>query len=199
MEMIALVHPENGKLTGEIVTRKDLFEKKGWCRTTNVYILNSLGEVLCHQRSMKKERFPGVWFTHLGGHVGAEETYESNALKEVEEEAGIYIRKEDLIPWRTTRIDSHRIWIREFVTIINTPSSVLTPQPGEVECFEWQSVSDIVSNVQNFPELWHAGTHDFIKEYEYLRVALTAHSHKEHLEISEQLQTWGGTIPDLIM
>lgn len=198
MELIALVHPETGKPTGKIITRKELFEQKGWCRTTNVYVLNSRGDILCHQRSMEKERFPGVWFTHLGGHVGAEESYESNALKEIEEEAGICISQEDLIPWRTTRLDDHRIWIREYVTIINTPADLLIPQAGEVDRFEWQSVSDIIANTTNFPELWHAGTHDFLKEYEYLRVALTAHSHKAHLEVSEHIQTWGGTLGGLL-
>lgn len=195
MEMIATVHPHNGELTGKILTRKELYEQKHWCRTTNIFIFNSEGHVLCHQRSLGKEVFPGVWFTHSGGHVGADETFESNAMKELEEEAGIAISEDMLIPWRTTRKDSHRFWIREFVVVVDVAASDLVPQPGEVEQFQWLSIDDIINNQKNFPELWVAGTHDFITEYNCMRAILSAFAHKKHLsDVHHSLREWGGTL-----
>jgi 8-oxo-dGTP pyrophosphatase MutT (NUDIX family) len=36
--------------------------------------------------------------THFGGHVSGEETYDENAIKEVEEELGLNLNKEELLP-----------------------------------------------------------------------------------------------------
>ena len=166
MEELEIVHPETGVSLGSSLPRAEAIATGAWCRSTNVFVLNSKGEVLCHQRSLEKERMPGVWSTHLGGHVGKGETYETNALKEVEEEAGLSVKEEHIFSWRTTRIDSARLWVREFVTISDRAAHEFVPQPGEVQCFEWLSVDEILARAKAEPHMWCAGTHDFKTEYQ---------------------------------
>jgi isopentenyldiphosphate isomerase len=173
MEILEIVHEHSGEPTGAALPRKEAIEQKAWCRSTNVYVLNHAGEVLCHQRSLQKERLPGYWMTHLGGHVGQSETYETNAVKELEEEAGIIADPLHLISWRTTRKEESRLWMRDFVTLQDVALEDLVPQPGEVETFAWKTPQEIIKEAKHGGK-WKAGTHHFHTEYHCLRAVLSA-------------------------
>ena len=97
MENLELICSTTGEGLGIAVPRHAALRAQVWCRSTNIYVLNHKGEVLVHQRSMQKERMPGVWVTHLGGHVGEGENYETNALKELEEEVKRLIEENNFI------------------------------------------------------------------------------------------------------
>ncbi len=190
MEHLELICSTTGEGLGVAVPRHAALRAQVWCRSTNIYVLNHKGEILVHQRSMEKERMPGVWVTHLGGHVGEGETYESNALKELEEEAGIKVDEKQLVPWRTTRIDKARLWTREFVTVHDAEVDKLVAQPGEVDRFAWMSPEEILKASHAEPHMWQAGTHDFRNEYYCLRSAIiTAHS-LGAMEIPSHMGTW---------
>ncbi len=191
MEKLAIVHAHSGLPTGTVLTRKEVIENEACCMCTSVYVLNSKGEVLCHQRSLGKERFPGLWYTHVGGHVGHDETYHSNAVKEVEEEIGLKVNHAKIIPWRTTKNTESNFWVREFVTIIDVCIDELTPQPGEVEKFEWKTLEQIEEESAQDPHKWKAGTHDFRTEYFCMRSVLTAMDHKGIFEVPRDQQIWG--------
>lgn len=190
MEVLPIVHPETGEPVGRTLPRRDAIAEGAWCRSTNVYVLNSDGHVLCHRRSMRKERLPGVWTTHLGGHVALGETYESNALKELEEESGITVSPERLLAWRTTKIEEARLWAREFVTLTDLPVAALVPQPGEVEEFRWMPVEDIVRRKNADPDAWCAGTHDLAVEYQCMRAALHLANAIGAIPVPKGLHLW---------
>jgi isopentenyldiphosphate isomerase len=176
MEFVHAVRPDTGEPTGVRLPRHEAIARGVWCRSTNVFVLNARGEVLCHKRDLAKERLPGVWMTHLGGHVGVGETYETNARKELAEEAGVLLRPEELLAWRTTRMDGARLWVREFVAVVDAPADALVPQPGEVDAFAWMAPDAVIRASAEYPEEWCAGTHDFAVEYQCLRAAVTAAS-----------------------
>lgn len=190
MEKLEIVSPETGHPTGLCLPRNEAIQQRLWCRTTNIFVLNAKGEVLCHQRSLQKERLPGLWVTHLGGHVASDETYESNALKELAEEAGIVVEPRQMVHWRTTRLDSARLWMREFVVLCDVDADRLVPQPGEVERFAWRSPQQILKAKQIDPEGWCAGTHDFATEYMCLRAALNAADAVGAFQTPPQLYSW---------
>ncbi len=173
-EFIDLIHEHSGEPTGESLPRAEVLSKKMWCRTTNVYVLNRQGEVLCHQRSLNKERFPGAWSTHFGGHLGTGEDYQSNAIKELEEELGVKIPFTKVVPWRTIKYESQKIWVREFMTVYDGDISILKFQKEEVEQLKWFSIDEILKHSNNSAELWIAGMHDIQAEYQCLRAVLTA-------------------------
>jgi isopentenyldiphosphate isomerase len=190
MEQLEIVHEHNGQPTGEILPRNEALAREAWCRSTNVFIMNSRGEILCHKRSMQKERLPGAWYTHLGGHVGVGETCDSNALKEVMEEAGIEITADQLVKWRTTKADGPRLWMHDYVALIDAPVEAFTPQPGEVDEFRWVSFDEIIANKENYPDVWYPGYHGFKAEYECIRSALVAAHHLGAIEVPEELHGW---------
>lgn len=198
MEMLPVVCERTNVELGTL-PRAEALAQRAWCRSTNVFILNSRGDILCHQRSLQKERLPGGWVTHVGGHVGIGETYDSNALKELQEEAGIRVSPDRLIKWRTTKKEDARLWIAEYVLLHDAPVSALIPQPGEVERFEWKSLAEVVRHATEYPSLWYAGTHDIETEYECMRAALVAASHLGAHNLPEPLHAWhpGSLVPGI--
>ncbi|HTM68550.1 MAG TPA: NUDIX domain-containing protein [Candidatus Binatia bacterium] len=190
MEMLHIVHPETGEPVGRPMPRAEAIASGAWCRSTNVFVFNSQGHVLCHRRSPSKERLPGAWMTHLGGHVGAGETYETNARKELREEAGLFVGVAQLLPWRTTRIEHARLWAREFVTLADVGEDDLVPQPGEVEEFRWMTLDGVLRAADAAPEAWCAGTHDFRTEYLCMRAALNVGDAAGVLPLPDALRVW---------
>lgn len=189
MEALAIVHPQTNVPMG-VLPRAEAIAQGAWCRSTNVFVMNSKGEILCHQRSLQKERMPGVWSTHLGGHVGVDESYDTNAQKELAEESGIHLPTEALITWRTTKLDKAHLWVREYVVLVDKEIHELVPQPGEVDQFAWMSPEAIVNAAQEKPEMWCAGTHNFMVEYHCLRAALAVASTHGAVNSTQDLHTW---------
>lgn len=188
MEILQIVTSDSNTPAGTM-PRAEAIKNKAWCRSTNIFVVNSKGQILCHKRSEQKERFPGVWFTHLGGHVGHDESYESNALKELKEEAGIN-HHVNLIPWRTTKLPEQRLWVREFAALVDLDTCDLVAQPGEVDEFAWKSIHEIIDESNINPGKWKTGTHDIVSEYQCLRAVITAASSLGAIKNADPMHTW---------
>lgn len=180
-ELLQIVDEKTGDLIGKQVTRKEVIEQRLWCRSTNIFVMNSKGQILCHQRSLNKERYPGWWMTHFGGHVSGEESYDDNAIKEVHEEIGIEVKPEELLPWRTSRKEESRLWVRDYITIFDGDTSELTLQKSEIEQVKWFSPEQIFAELDNEDTEdgvgWKAGTHNFEQDYLCMRAVLTSALH----------------------
>ena len=176
--MLQVVDPNTGEPTGQSLPRKELYAQKLWCRTTNIFILNSRGEILCHQRPMGKEHFPGAWSTHFGGHVSGTETFKTSALTEIAEEIGLHINPFLLVAWRTSKKELSRVWIRDFITVYDGPLEALTLQEEEIKGIKWFTADQILEALdvegQDGAQSWMAGTHDFNADYQCMRAVLTA-------------------------
>ncbi|MAG08316.1 NUDIX hydrolase [Candidatus Woesearchaeota archaeon] len=57
-------------------------------RGTSIFVFNSKGEILVHKRTKTKDSFPGYYDLVNGGTVAFGESYEDNAVREIEEEIG---------------------------------------------------------------------------------------------------------------
>jgi isopentenyldiphosphate isomerase len=178
-EKLQIVDPITGEPTGECLSRSTVIKEKLWCRSTNIFILNSQGQILCNQRSLSKERFPGAWSTHFGGHVAEGESFKINALKELEEELGLTVNHFHIVPWRTSQKEISRLWIRDFITVYDDALEKLTIQQEEIEKIQWFTPEDIIAELKSEGEAetsrsWLAGTHDFRTDYQCMRAVLTA-------------------------
>jgi 16S rRNA (adenine1518-N6/adenine1519-N6)-dimethyltransferase len=69
--------------------RGEVHEKDLLHRATHVFVFNKRGDLLLQKRSGLKDRHPGVWDSSVSGHLDAGESYETAALRELEEEMGI--------------------------------------------------------------------------------------------------------------
>jgi len=58
-------------------------------RATYIMVFNPFGEILVQKRTTSKDIYPGMLEIAAGGVVSAGESYESSALRELEEETGI--------------------------------------------------------------------------------------------------------------
>ncbi len=58
-------------------------------RASYVIVTNSKGEILVQKRSDKKDLYPGYFDPTTGGVVTEHESYEDNAIRELQEELGI--------------------------------------------------------------------------------------------------------------
>jgi 8-oxo-dGTP pyrophosphatase MutT (NUDIX family) len=73
----------------DVVTRAEMRKRRLRHRAVFVLVRNSAGEVLIHKRSESKDLWPGWWDVAIGGVVGAGESYDAAAKRELLEEAGI--------------------------------------------------------------------------------------------------------------
>ena len=94
-ELVDIVN-ENNELLGIEKMKSEAHADGSWHRCVHVWIYNSRGEVLLQLRASEKLLYPDRWDLSAAGHVAANEEVELSALREVEEEIGIKIDKEDL-------------------------------------------------------------------------------------------------------
>ncbi len=189
-EHLDIVCEQSGTPLGYSLPRHEAITQGAWCQSTNVYVVNSAGKILCHQRSLEKERLPGGWSTHLGGHVGSGEDFLSNAQKELEEEAGVVMPASAFLPWRTSKLESARLWVMDIVVHCDAPIESLVPQKGEVEKFAWMTPQEIMSAYAQAPETWFAGTHHFPEDYACMRAVLAAAHHKGIIRPTRDIRKW---------
>src|SRR5262245_25726012 len=83
-------------------------------RATHVLVFNSRGEVFLQERSMKKDRQPGLWDSSASGHLNTGEDYDACAVRELKEEIGLCL---DAPPRRLFKLpaskdtDQEHVWI----------------------------------------------------------------------------------------
>jgi isopentenyldiphosphate isomerase len=87
-EEVVLVVDENNNPVGSRM-RKEVRAENLWHRASYIFVYNSDGEFYVQKRSMKKDYCPGYFDLANGGVMGADETDEENAKRELEEEIGI--------------------------------------------------------------------------------------------------------------
>jgi isopentenyldiphosphate isomerase len=85
-EMVHIVD-ENDKVI-DTVSRKEMREKNLRHRSTFILVFNSKEEILITKRTTSKDAYPGLYELTRGGTVESHETWEENALKELDEEIG---------------------------------------------------------------------------------------------------------------
>ena len=98
MEIFDIVD-EQGRPTGETVERSKAHAEGILHRTAHVWIMRikeGRPQVILQKRSPHKDSFPDCWDTSSAGHITASQSPVDSAVRELEEELGIRIRKEEL-------------------------------------------------------------------------------------------------------
>ncbi len=99
MEYLDLVD-EQGRPTGEIVSRTEAHAKKLPHRTSHVWLLrkkDGVLQILLQKRSDDKDAYPGCYDISSAGHIPAGQDYIPSALRELKEELGVEVAAQDLI------------------------------------------------------------------------------------------------------
>jgi len=94
-ELIDILDSE-GNLTGRSALKSEAHEKGLLHQTVHVWFYTSDGKILLQQRGKYKDTHPLLWDVSVAGHIGAGESIERAAVREVKEEIGLSISTEDL-------------------------------------------------------------------------------------------------------
>ena len=79
---------EDDRVVGR-VTRRQMREGRLWHRNIAVLCTTSRGDIYVHRRTATKDVFPSLYDMFVAGVVGADESYDAAALRELAEELGI--------------------------------------------------------------------------------------------------------------
>lgn len=135
----------------EIIDHKDRDDKNDIdiVRVSCLWIFNSNKDVLLAQRSLLKTRSAGKWGPAVAGTVEEGETYESNIIKESDEEIGLKIQEGELVLGKKEFFNKeHPYFGQMFYFKSDLPVSEFRPRPGEVEQVRWVSLDDLSAQLK---------------------------------------------------
>ncbi|MES2930687.1 MAG: NUDIX domain-containing protein [Patescibacteria group bacterium] len=132
-----------------------------------LWVFNEKNEVLIARRSKIKKHHPNLWGPSVAGSVEEGETYQSNILKEANEEIGL--RLDTVTAGPKIRVSSiHEYFTQWFFAKVSSQAQ-FTLQEGEVEEIKWIRVLDLENLYSKQPELFlpsFTRAISVIKEYE---------------------------------
>lgn len=85
----------DGQETGQKKARDAVHRDGDWHKSVHVWLFAD-GKFLLQKRKEDKESFPSMWDAACTGHVDAGETYLQGALRELKEELGLTVRRDQL-------------------------------------------------------------------------------------------------------
>lgn len=150
------IYDNDGCKTGIIKKRTDILKKGEYRLAAEVWIINSKCEILIQQRSSNKDILPNIWGSTTGCIISGEDKLDG-AIREVKEEIGISIAKNDLdFIRRIFRQDM--IWDIYFV-YEDVDLSKVVLQTEEVSAVKFVSIQEFrdmlsIGEIFEYPEIY---------------------------------------------
>ena len=138
-------HKERGTLV-----REDIY------RVSALWVTDSEGNILLAQRKLTKTHDPGKWGPAVAGTLDEGETYESNVIKEAEEEIGL----KDIAPIQGPRqriSGEYNFFDQWYMLTVDRPAEEFTIQEEEVEQVRWLSPGELRRELIDHPENYLEG------------------------------------------
>lgn len=131
-------------------------------RVSALIVYNSKNEVLLAQRKFTKRNNPGKWGPAVAGTNDEGETYESNIIKEAEEEIGLIgFDMKKRIKERVNEGKSNYFGLG-FETVVNRDISEFKIQEKEVEQIKWFNREEVLDLIKDNSEEFIQNIRDFI-------------------------------------
>ena len=146
---------KKGESTGETCLKSEAHKKGIYHASAHIWIFDNDKNVLIQKRAANKDTFPNLWDISVAGHISAGEAPLTSALREVEEEIGMIISKEQLhfigtskksVQHHANLIDNelHYIYVCEIAFNINS----LKIQKEEVSALQSIHLNDLIEKVK---------------------------------------------------
>jgi len=142
---------ENDCVVGQ-ASRSDVHRKKLLHRAVHILVADARGNVVLQKRSMAKDTCPGLLSTSCAGHVGAGETYDAAAVRELGEELGVPADVARTMKFLFKMRPSAEIgW--EFVQVYKLDgfAGSLVPAPAEIDALFAFSPEEIDEKISRVP------------------------------------------------
>jgi isopentenyl-diphosphate Delta-isomerase len=116
-------------------------------RAVHVFVFNSRGQLLVQRRSASKDEFPLTYTSSASGHVGAGETYDECAPRELKEEIGLESPLEFLVKFPATPGTAN-----EHTALFRTVTDAApTPDEDEVASLTYFGLDELRALLQTDP------------------------------------------------
>lgn len=147
------------------VRDRDSLSKDDTYRVSALWITNSMGQYLLAQRAMTKKKYPGRWGPAVAGTVEVGETYDSNIVKEIQEELGITIRLEELKKGPKIKRETHTgSYFSQWYSITLDKELCDFSFPlEEVMAIKWFSKEEFKTGLRERPEEFLPIFHDHLE------------------------------------
>ncbi len=155
----------------EVIEYKDRSERTATdiCRITAGYIFNSKNEFLIAQRQFDKAIDPGKWGPSVAGTVEEGETYDSNIVKEVAEELGLFDINLTFFKKLYYEAYNGRRFTSVYIGYIDMSAEEFRIQKDEVVQVRWISIPTLIDWYTKKPDDFVPSfnrTIEIVKEYE---------------------------------
>lgn len=120
-------------------------------RVSALWIQNSKGEILLAQRSFNKKNDPGKWGPAVAGTVDEGETYESNIIKEAEEEIGLKNNHFEKSFYKKNN-GKHKHFTQWFFALVDKSINDFIIQKEEVEKIKWFAKKELLKKIDDSPD-----------------------------------------------
>lgn len=94
-ELIDILN-NKGEKTGETCLKSEAHKKGIYHASVHIWIFDEAKNVLIQKRAANKDTFPNLWDISVAGHISTGEEPLTSALREVNEEIGMQLLKEQL-------------------------------------------------------------------------------------------------------
>ena len=140
---------ENNILIG-VKARSEMNSVVDRYQCTGLFLKNGVGEILIAQRSLKKDKDPGLWGPAVAGTVDEGETFITNIYKEAAEEIGLIGVQFTLGPLFKSD-EPRRNFGQWFFVRVDKPLSAYTKQDAEVHRLSFVSPEILQADVVAHP------------------------------------------------
>ena len=142
-EMLFVVDENNQPL--DPMARHIAHKEGTWHRTAGIWVVSKTGKILCQKRSLKKDKKPGFWEAFFGGHLGPDDTYLQTAKKELQEELGIPVEENQLIPYKVFKSDkpTHKEFQHVFAFLMVDERQEFLYEEDEVDELSWKTFAEL--------------------------------------------------------
>lgn len=150
MELIQIVD-EKGNFTGEVMDKEEAHDKNLLHNEVAVFIINNQNQILLQRRSANKRFNPNKWAL-CAGHVDAYESLEDAAIREIKEEIGIDVTKNDLHKYgeKVLSLKESNSHITYFYYIkTNKKENELKIQVEELSEVRWFDIDKVIDMIIN--------------------------------------------------
>jgi len=131
-----------GSIERDGVKRGDIY------RVSALWLENSRGDVLLAQRSFSKKHNPGKWGPAVAGTNDEGETYDSNIIKEAEEEIGLTGLQFEKI--QKVRVNSdYKYFCQWYKIVLDRDLGDFTIDPIEVDAIRWFSREELKKAIES--------------------------------------------------